>query len=57
MVPPPAASATPREERRVGEAAARRDLRTVVLPFYNARFGLPFTDADLADLTEFLLSL
>jgi len=38
-------------------AAARRDLRTVVLPFYNARFGLAFTDADLDDLTEFLLSL
>ena len=38
-------------------AAARRDLRTVVLPFYNARFGLQFTDADLDDLTEFLLSL
>ena len=38
-------------------AAARRALRTVVLPFYNARFQLRFTDAELDDLTEFLLSL
>lgn len=38
-------------------AAARQALRTVVLPFYNARFQLRFTDAELDDLTEFLLSL
>jgi cytochrome c peroxidase len=37
--------------------AARRGLRTVVLPYYNARFQLRFTDAELDDLTEFLLSL
>ncbi|MCA1846035.1 MAG: hypothetical protein LC792_23155, partial [Actinobacteria bacterium] len=36
---------------------ARQTLRTVVLPFYNARFQLRFTDAELDDLTEFLLSL
>jgi cytochrome c peroxidase len=40
-----------------GPAAARQALRTVVLPFYNARFQLRFTDAELDDLTEFLLSL
>ena len=38
-------------------AAARQALRTVVLPYYNARFQLRFTDAELDDLTEFLLSL
>ncbi len=38
-------------------AAARQALRSVVLPFYNARFQLQFTDAELDDLTEFLLSL
>ena len=40
-----------------GPGAARQALRTVVLPFYNARFQLRFTDAELDDLTEFLLSL
>jgi hypothetical protein len=38
-------------------AAARQALRTAVLPYYNARFQLRFTDAELDDLTEFLLSL
>jgi len=38
-------------------AAARQALRTVVLPYYDARFQLRFTDAELDDLTEFLLSL
>lgn len=38
-------------------APARQRLRTVVLPYYNARFQLRFTDAELDDLTEFLLSL
>jgi len=40
-----------------GPAAARQALRAVVLPFYNARFQLRFTDSELDDLTEFLLSL
>ncbi|HVW34844.1 MAG TPA: cytochrome c peroxidase [Acidimicrobiia bacterium] len=38
-------------------ASARQALRTILLPYYNARFQLNFTDADLDDLTEFLLSL
>ena len=37
--------------------AARQALRSVVLPFYNARFKLNFTESELDDLTEFLLSL
>ena len=37
--------------------AARQALRGVVLPFYNARFKLNFTESELDDLTEFLLSL
>jgi cytochrome c peroxidase len=40
-----------------GPADARRVLRTAVLPYYDARFQLRFTDAELDDLTEFLLSL
>ena len=44
-------------EGATGPDAARRALRTVVLPFYNARFKLDFTDPELDDLTEFLLSL
>jgi cytochrome c peroxidase len=44
-------------EGSTGPGAARQDLRSVVLPFYNARFQLRFTDGELDDLTEFLLSL
>ena len=41
-----------------GAAVARRALLDDVLPFYNTvRFGFRFTDEELADLAEFLLSL
>jgi len=41
-----------------GAAVARRALLDDVLPFYNTvRFGFRFTDDELADLAEFLLSL
>jgi cytochrome c peroxidase len=41
-----------------GAVSARRALLDNVLPFYNtARFNLRFTDEQLADLAEFLLSL
>jgi hypothetical protein len=41
-----------------GAAVARRALLDDVLPFYNnVRFGFRFTDEELADLAEFLLSL
>ena len=45
------------ENTSTDPGAARRAMRTVLLPFYNARFQLAFTDAELDDLTEFLLSL
>jgi cytochrome c peroxidase len=41
-----------------GSAVARRALLDDVLPFYNTvRFNFRFTDEELADLAEFLLSL
>jgi hypothetical protein len=41
-----------------GAAVARRALLDDVLPFYNTvRFNFRFTDEELADLAEFLLSL
>lgn len=41
-----------------GPAAARRALMNNVLPFYNSiRFNFGFTQPELADLAEFLLSL
>jgi cytochrome c peroxidase len=41
-----------------GAKVARRALLDNVLPFYNTvRFGFGFTDEELADLAEFLLSL
>lgn len=41
-----------------GAAVARRALLDNVLPFYNTvRFGFRFTDEELADIAEFLLSL
>ena len=41
-----------------GAAVARRALLDNVLPFYNtARFNFRFTDEELADIAEFLLSL
>jgi hypothetical protein len=41
-----------------GSAVARRALLDDVLPFYNTvRFSFGFTDGELADLAEFLLSL
>jgi mono/diheme cytochrome c family protein len=41
-----------------GSAVARRALLDNVLPFYNTvRFNFRFTDEELADLAEFLLSL
>ena len=41
-----------------GSDVARRALLDDVLPFYNTvRFGFRFTDEELADLAEFLLSL
>jgi hypothetical protein len=41
-----------------GAAVARRALLDNVLPFYNTvRFNFRFTDEELADLAEFLLSL
>ena len=44
-------------ETAADPGTARQALRTVVLPFYNARFQFRFTEAELDDLTEFLLSL
>ena len=42
----------------VGPAAARRALLNNVLPFYNSvRFNFGFTQSELEDLAEFLLSL
>ncbi len=41
-----------------GAPAARRALLNNVLPFYNSiRFNFGFTQPELADLAEFLLSL
>ena len=41
-----------------GSAAARRALLETVLPFYNLlRFGFGFTQEELKDLAEFVLSL
>jgi len=41
-----------------GSAVARRALLDDVLPFYNTvRFNFRFTDEELADLAEYLLSL
>ena len=41
-----------------GPPAARRALLNNVLPFYNSiRFDFGFTQPELADLAEFLLSL
>lgn len=45
------------ENTSTDPGAARRAIRTVLLPYYNARFQLAFTDAELDDLTEFLLSM